>query len=97
MEGTKPTETGTVVVVELYGIPRHRAGAAQVALQAATIAEALAALVERCPGLRGLVGPDGRLGAEYLLSLDGRAFAVDLGHALTPGSRLLLLSADAGG
>lgn len=89
--------TQSDVVIELFGIPRHRAGVAQVEVPAVTVAEALAALQERCPALRGLVKADGTPGSEYLLSIDGRTFVTDPQRALTPGCRLLLLSADAGG
>lgn len=88
--------TGTVTV-EFYGIPRQRAGRAELAASAGTVRELLAAVEHACPGLGGLVQADGRLTPHYLLSLDGRRFVTDLGQRLRPGERLLLLSADAGG
>jgi hypothetical protein len=49
-----------------------------------------------CPRLKGLC--DGqRLTEHYRLSLDGREFVTDLSRHLPAGTRLLLLSADAGG
>jgi molybdopterin converting factor small subunit len=84
------------VVVELFGVPRHKAGRAEVAVEAATVAEALAELQRACPGLSGLLR-DGRLAPHYLLSLGGARFLSDLAEPLGPGDRLLLLSADAGG
>ncbi|HZY90435.1 MAG TPA: hypothetical protein VFE78_36775 [Gemmataceae bacterium] len=85
------------VTVELFGVPRARAGCAELTLSAATAGEALAALAEACPGLGELRRPDGRLAPQYLLSLDGERFVTDLAEPLRPGERLLLLSADAGG
>jgi len=85
------------VVIEFYGIPRQRAGRAELAVRAATVGEALAAVERACPGLAGLVGSGGRIDAQYLLSVNGRTFAVDGRQALAAGDRILLLSADAGG
>jgi molybdopterin converting factor small subunit len=84
------------VTVEFFGIPRLRAGRAEVEVPATTVGEALAAVERACPGLAGLV-EEGRLAPHYLLSLNGEHFGPDMGHALRPGDRLLLLSADAGG
>jgi molybdopterin converting factor small subunit len=85
-----------MVTVELFGVPRQRAGRAEVQVVAGTVTEVLAALVQACPGLAGLV-QQGRLSPHYLLSLDGREFVSDPARVLHPGDRLLLLSADAGG
>ncbi|HJT75852.1 MAG TPA: MoaD/ThiS family protein [Gemmataceae bacterium] len=85
------------VTVEFFGIPRLRAGRAEVTVPAATVEEALAAVERACPGLAGLVRPGGRLDPHYLLSVDGRRFVSDGREPLTAGERLLLLSADAGG
>jgi hypothetical protein len=85
------------VTVELYGIPRMRAGRAEVRVPVGTVADLLAVLERECPGLAGLRLPDGRPAKHYLLSLDGRAFLSDAEHLLRPGDRVLLLSADAGG
>ncbi len=85
------------VTVEFYGVPRLRAGRAELAVAAGTVAEVLAAVEQSCPGLVGLVGPGGRVDPHYLLSLDGRRFVTDWQESLEAGERLLLLSADAGG
>jgi hypothetical protein len=87
----------TQVTIEFYGIPRQRAGRAELGVTAATVADALAAVAAACPGLRALRTTDGRLAPHYLLSLDGERFLTEPGESLPPGSRLLLLSADAGG
>jgi hypothetical protein len=89
-------EKGTVTV-EFYGVPRQRAGRAELVVQAETLAEALTAVELACPRLSGLMLPAGRLSPQYLLSLDGRRFTRDLKHTLRPGERVILLSADAGG
>jgi molybdopterin converting factor small subunit len=85
------------VTVEFYGIPRLRAGRAELAVPAGTVAEVLAAVERECARLAGLVQPGGRINPHYLLSVDGRRFVGDGQHPLGPGEHVLLLSADAGG
>jgi molybdopterin converting factor small subunit len=85
------------VTVEFFGLPRQRAGRAELVVPAGTVAEVLAEVGRRCPGLANLVQADGRLAPHYLLSIDGQRFVTDLHEALRPGDRLLVLSADAGG
>jgi molybdopterin converting factor small subunit len=85
------------VTVEFFGIPRQRAGRAELAVPAGTVAEALAAVVCDCPGLHGLLNDSRGLSAEYLLSINGERFVSNLGQRLRPGDQLWLLSADAGG
>jgi molybdopterin converting factor small subunit len=85
------------VTIELFGVPRARAGRSEFATQATTAREALTELAAACPGLGDLLSPNGRLAPQYLLSLDGRQFVLDVAKPLRPGDRLLLLSADAGG
>lgn len=84
------------VTVEFFGIPRQRAGMAELVVEAGTVAEALAAVERACPQL-GLVRADGQMAPEYLLSWEGRRFTRDLRDGLRAGDRLLILSADAGG
>ena len=86
-----------VVTVEFYGVPRQRAGRAELEVAARTIGELLEAVEHACPGLAGLRRPDGRLTAHYLLSVEGRQFVSDVRQEVRPGDRVLLLSADAGG
>jgi hypothetical protein len=85
------------VVVEFFGIPRQRAGRAELMVPPGTVAQMLAAVATACPGLAGLLGADGRLSPQYLLSVNGQRFGTDLNQPLGPADRLLLLSADAGG
>jgi hypothetical protein len=86
-----------LVTVEFYGVPRQRAGRAELAVPAGTLAEALAEVERQCPALAGLATPGGGPAPLYLVSIDGRRFARDGQDRLRPGERLLVLSADAGG
>jgi hypothetical protein len=85
------------VTVEFYGVPRLRAGRAELRVPAGPVSEVLAAVERSCPGLAGLVRPGGGLDPHYLVSLDGRRFVTDGRESVRPGERVLLLSADAGG
>jgi molybdopterin converting factor small subunit len=85
------------IVVEFFGVPRARAGRNELELPTGTVAEILTRIEAACPGLKGLRMADGCLAPHYLLSLDGRTFLTDPSQSLTPGDRVLLLSADAGG
>ena len=84
------------VMVEFYGIPRQRAGRAELAVHADTVKDALAAVVNACPGLVDVLVDD-KLAAHYRLSIGGQRFVTEINERLASGSRLLLLSADAGG
>jgi molybdopterin converting factor small subunit len=86
-----------MVTVEFFGVPRQRAGRADLEVPTGTIAEALAVVGRSCPVLSDLVQANGRLAPHYALSLNGERFLRDLDYLLVPGDRLLLLSADAGG
>ena len=83
--------------MEFFGIPRLRAGRAELSLPAATLAEVLAAIERECPGLTGRLRENGRLSPHYLLSINGERFVKDINQRMKPGDRILLLSADAGG
>jgi molybdopterin converting factor small subunit len=89
--------TTSHVTVEFFGIPRQRAGQAELVVSPGTVADTLAAVEKGCPGLTGLLQADGRLAPHFLLSINGRRFTTRLEQSLAPGDRLLLLSADAGG
>lgn len=88
---------GEKVTVEFYGVPRLRAGCAELAVTPGSLGAVLGEIAVRCPGLSDLLTREGRLSPHYLLSLDGQAFVADLSQQLPPNSCLLLLSADAGG
>ena len=88
---------GELITVEFFGIPRQRAGRAELVVRARTVGEVLAAVARACPALAGLTNPDGQLTGHYLLSLDGQRFVTDMREVLRPGERVLLLSPDVGG
>jgi molybdopterin converting factor small subunit len=82
--------------VEFLGIPRERAGVAEIELDAQTLGQALSTLAARFPALRELITAD-RLHASVAANLNGDQFVSDPDTSLAAGDRLLLLSADAGG
>jgi hypothetical protein len=84
------------ITVELYGMPRQRAGRAEITLQARTLGELLLAVQTACPELT-LLEPDGRIVPHIRISLTGQRFLTDPAEELPPGERVLILSADAGG
>ena len=84
------------VTVEFFGVPRARAGRDELIVTARTAAEALAAVECACPALQGLTRA-GSLAPHYLLSINGERFVAQLDEPLAANTRLLLLSADAGG
>jgi len=86
-----------MLTVEFFGIPRQRAGRAQLTVPAGTVTEVLHAIARACPGLNALVRSDGKLAPQYLLSIDGQRFVTEAQERLRPGAHVLLLSADAGG
>jgi molybdopterin converting factor small subunit len=83
------------VTVEFYGIPRERAGCAELTVQASTLAELIDAVQAACPHLHLRQGE--QLVPHYRLSLDGRRFLTQTTDRLQPGERVLILSSDAGG
>jgi molybdopterin synthase sulfur carrier subunit len=93
----KTMEKPGMITVELYGLPRLRAGRAELKVWANTLAELLSGVQLACPGLADLLDEDGRLASHYLLSIEGAAFISDKQQPIEPGTRVLILSADAGG
>ena len=85
------------VTIEFYGVPRQRAGRAELAVEADSARTALVRIAEACPGLGPLLGPGGELLPQYRLAIDAERFLIDLSEPLSAGTRLLLMSADAGG
>jgi molybdopterin converting factor small subunit len=83
------------VRVEFYGLARLRAGRAELAAEAGTVREALAAAQAACPGLHAL--RDNRVSPEFLVSLGGTRFTTNLDEPLADGAAVLILGADAGG
>ncbi len=89
----------TVMQVELLGIPRQRAGVAELEIEAATLGQLLDALAARYPSLADLFRAGGadRLGPFVAANLNGDRFVTDPGTRLAATDRVLILSADAGG
>lgn len=82
--------------IEFLGIARERAGIDEVEIRAETLGQALEALASRFPRFGELVD-DGRLHPSLAASLNADVFVSDPSTPMTPGDRLLILSADAGG
>lgn len=82
--------------VELLGIPRERAGVADLELHADTLGQLLVALAVRCPSLGELIIGD-RLQPSLVANLNGDRFVSDPRTPLRAGDSILILSADAGG
>jgi molybdopterin synthase sulfur carrier subunit len=86
-----------VVTIELYGVPRMRAGRSEVAVDASCLGDALAALGRACPVLTPSVVDGPRLQRCYVVAINGIQFTADAAHPLRDGDAIVLLSADAGG
>ena len=82
--------------VEFLGIPRERAGVADLELEARTLGQVLDALADRFPHLRELI-TDGELHPSVVANLNGDEFVSDRRTELAAGDHLLILSADVGG
>lgn len=85
------------ITIELFGVPRARAGVRELRAPAETVSEALVEAIKQCPNLADVLRTDGSVAPQFLVSLDGRRFVTDVSQRLQDGDRLLLLSADAGG
>src|SRR5262245_57995989 len=88
--------SGTVLI-ELYGVPRLRAGVRQCHVRATCVREAMAALERECPQLSGEVLVSGWPLPAYRLALNGHLFVSDPAMQLADGDALMLIAADAGG
>jgi molybdopterin converting factor small subunit len=86
-----------MVAIELFGIPRLRAGIGLIRVDASSIREALAELCRACPALEDSLLRQGRVHEAFRLSVNGETFVSDLNTPLRDGDALLLLSADVGG
>lgn len=82
--------------VEFLGIPRERAGVAQVEVRAQTLGQLLVTLATDVPSLRELIS-ENRLRPSCVANLNGDRFISDPATILHHNDRLLILSADAGG
>lgn len=82
--------------VEFYGIPRERAGVAEMEVQAETLGELLGALASEMPSFRGFI-EGSRLHPAFAANLNGDRFVSDPETPLVREDCVLILSADAGG
>ena len=86
-----------VVTIELFGVPRLRAGLAVLQVEASSLGEAFRALGHACPSLSPSVVDDGRLQPFYMVAVNGMQFTADPGLSLVDGDVLVVVSAEAGG
>jgi molybdopterin converting factor small subunit len=82
--------------VEFLGVPRERAGIAEMDVEADTLGRLLGTLAARMPGLAELIAVD-RLHPSLVASLNGDRFISDPETPLRDEDSVLILSADAGG
>ena len=85
-----------IMRVELLGLPRERAGVAELELQADTLGELLVALTVRFPSFGELLTAN-RLQPSVVANLNGDRFVSDPHTELSDSDCVLILSADAGG
>jgi molybdopterin converting factor small subunit len=82
--------------VEFLGVPRQRAGIADLDVQARTLGQLLTTLAVRLPSLGDCIVRD-RLHPACVANLNGDRFVSDPETPLEDHDSLLILSADAGG
>lgn len=82
--------------VEFLGVPRQRAGVAEMVVEARTLGQLLEALSSRLPALAEVIAGD-RLHPSFAANLNGDEFISDPGTPLRADDCVLILSADAGG
>ncbi len=85
------------ITVELFGIPRARAGMAKVTVHGKCLGEALVDLATHCPELAPSCLDGQNLRPGYTANLRGERFVTDPETPLTEGDTLLLMALDAGG
>lgn len=85
------------IQVEFFGVPRLKAGMAQIHVEAETIADVLRGLAIELPEFACSCLQEGALASEYLLCINGTQFTRDATLRLHPGDTVLILSADVGG
>lgn len=85
------------VVVELFGIPRARAGISRTNVSGNDLGEVLEALADRYPALAKDCIDGRRLRSGFTANLGGRQFVTSPETLVKPGESILILSVDAGG
>jgi molybdopterin converting factor small subunit len=82
--------------VEFLGIPRERAGVAEVEVEADTLGQLLGTLATKFPGFGDLISADG-LHPALAANLNGDEFVSSPETVLEATDHILILSADVGG
>jgi molybdopterin converting factor small subunit len=82
--------------VEFLGVPRQRAGIAQMDVEAETLGQLLVTLAREVPSLAELIEVD-HLHSALVANLNGEEFISDPQTPLRQDDSVLILSADAGG
>jgi len=85
------------VKIELFGIPRARAGVAEATSNGDCLGEVLVELAVRYPELAATCIDGKNLRPGYAVNLRGERFVTDPETSLCNGDTLLLLGLDAGG
>lgn len=85
------------VTVELFGVPRLRAGVSHTQSSGTTLGEVLQDLAGRFPLLGDACIAGRRLKPGFTANLRGEQFVTDPSVLLEDGDSILLLSLDAGG
>ena len=86
-----------VVQVELFGIPRARAGVEKTTASGSSLGDVLEDLANRFPALAETCIDFRNLRSGYTANLSGQQFVTDPDTPLNDGDTLLLLNIDAGG
>ena len=85
------------ITVELFGIPRARAGVARTNSAGCCLGDVLADLASRFPGLAAACIDGRRLRPGFTANLGGQRFVTATETPLAEGDTVLILSLDAGG
>lgn len=85
------------VTVELFGIPRARAGVDRTSAVGQSLGDVLADLAARFPALAATCIDGRRLRPGFTANLDGKRFTTAPETPLNDGDTVLLLSLDPGG
>jgi len=85
------------IKVELFGIPRARAGIAETLAEGVTLGDVFVDLAARFPGLAESCIDGRTLRTGYTANIRGEQFVTDSSTELKVGDFVLLLSLDAGG
>jgi molybdopterin converting factor small subunit len=85
------------VAVELFGIPRARAGLAQTTAMGRNLGDVLADLAQKFPRLAETCIDGRSLRPGYIVNLGAERFVTAPETPLNEGDKVLLMSLDAGG